>query len=156
MNDLHFIIQIVMGWENGHMHEFVIGKKSYGKKLKEDYFARQDENKFTLDSVVKRKGSKFYYVYDFGDNWEHCLVVEETHHPARDEIYPLCLDGQNPCPPEDCGGIYGYSHMLEVYTDEKHPDHENIREWLGEGFDPEYFDIRSVNAQLARYTSKKR
>jgi len=91
---------------------------------------------------------KFLYEYDFGDGWEHELLVEKIL-PAEPGVgYPRCLKGKRACPPEDVGGVWGYADFLEIMRDPNHPEHEDMLEWVGGEFDPEVFDLEEVNAEL--------
>ncbi len=98
-----------------------------------------------LKSGVKRFG----YDYDFGDNWEHIVAVEKTFAPVAGQTYPACVDGKRNCPPEDCGGVWGYAELLEILADPAHPEREERLEWLGEDFDPEEFDVSVADRRLA-------
>lgn len=85
---------------------------------------------------------------DFGDGWEHSLLVEKILPAARPLRYPVCLAGKRRCPPEDCGGPWGYQDFLEAIGNPDHERHEEFVEWIGGGFDPEEFDIEHVNRRL--------
>jgi len=93
-------------------------------------------------------GAKFVYEYDFGDSWEHILLVEKVLPMEPDQQYPVCIKGKRACPPEDVGGVWGYYGFLEAIQDPDHPEHEDYLEWIGEDFDPEAFDLDAVNAAL--------
>ena len=110
----------------------------------------RDERRFRLADLVQRKKASFTYEYDFGDGWEHDVVVENTVPVGSEEKRAVYLAGENACPPEDCGGIWGYYELLEAVNDPKHEDHEELLDWLGEGFDPTRFDLEGVNAILRR------
>ena len=147
---LHNIIQELMGWEDDHLHEFIIGGVHYTRSYPEDPMASQEEKRIRLDEVVSKKRKKFFYVYDFGDEWEHEIIVENIlEEDSRFTGKPVCIGGQNAGPPEDCGGIYGYYEMLKAAKNPRHPEHEELKEWLGE-FDPKAFDIDLVNRILSR------
>ncbi len=88
------------------------------------------------------------YLYDFGDGWEHTIVLEEIIPFSPDCSFPKCIAAERNCPPEDVGGPPGYEDFLQAYFDSKHPDHENMVEWAGEGFDPEVFDTQNINDEL--------
>ncbi len=100
--------------------------------------------------MLKRARSKFHYIYDFGDNWEHEIIVEKITPLDAGRHYPCCLAGERACPPEDCGGVWGYKDLLDITSTPDHPDYEELREWLGEHFDPEAFDLEAVNRSLKR------
>jgi hypothetical protein len=90
------------------------------------------------------------YEYDFGDSWEHEVALEKILEKDPNLKTPVCLDGAMACPPEDCGGIRGYYDYLAALADPKHPEHEEIREWMGEKFDPAKFDLKKINRSLKR------
>jgi len=113
----------------------------------------EDEDAVTLIEVcpkVKGKG-KLIYEYDFGDGWEHVIEVQKIAQPEPGVEYPVLLAGKKARPPEDCGGVWGYYELLEAVADPDHEQHEERLEWLGEGFDPDAFDLQEVNAILAKW-----
>lgn len=148
---LHEIIQAVMGFDGGfdHLHEFEIGKQSYAPPEIADE-GSLDESRFQLCDLVPKAGRKIIYTYDFGDNWEHEVVVKKIEPPRPGEQYPRCLDGGRAAPPDDCGGPWGYEELLEARLDPESEDYERAIEWLGEDFDPESFDCRQVNERLRK------
>jgi len=158
LGDLHYAIQIVMGWTDDHLHEFRIGRKRFAAILDDDYFQESlnDEEEVELRDVLKRKGTKFQYIYDFGDGWMHQVVVEERSEPQPGGRYPVCMDGEGSCPPEDCGGMGGYYNMLEILEDPEHEEYTTYREWLSEDFDPDDFDIDKANKELERMDQWRR
>ncbi len=99
---------------------------------------------------IRAAGQKFRYNYDFGDYWEHQIVVEKLLPRDPEIAYPTCIKGKGNCPPEDCGGIYGFYGLLEALADPKHPDHEDMREWVGEDYYPDHFDLAEINQRLAQ------
>jgi len=111
----------------------------------------EDEDAVTLAEVCTKVKSKLTYEYDFGDGWEHIIEVQKIEEPKPGVEYPVCLAGKLACPPEDCGGIYGYYHMLDVVADPDHEQHDDLIEWLGDDFDPDAFDIDEVNDMLAQW-----
>ena len=139
-----------MGWEDAHLHEFVIRDEHYGVPGEEDIGPRKtrDERNYKLRDTVSAEGSQFAYNYDFGDYWQHVLVTEKTLPPQEGARYPVCLAGARACPPEDVGGIPGYEDFLEAMRDPQHPEHDEYREWIGGDFDPEAFDVDAVNQRL--------
>lgn len=148
LQELHRIIQETMGWDDYHLHEFWIDGIQYGQAEGNSSFSLRDENKFHLAQVAKREKFKFRYIYDFGDSWDHEIVVEKILSPEPEVIYPVCLKGKRACPPEDCGGIWGYGDFLEAIQDSSHQEHEDLLEWVGDDFDPEAFDIDEINKRL--------
>lgn len=150
--DFHEIIQITMGWTNSHMHQFIKNRTYYTLRMPDDDFLNEMDNvdykNIKISDLLKKVKEKIVYEYDFGDSWEHDLILEKIL-PIDDKIkYPVCLKGKMKCPPEDCGGVWGYSDMLEILKQPEHEEYEEFIEWLGEEFDPEYFDIKEVNDRL--------
>ena len=100
-------------------------------------------------ACVRSGVSRFGYTYDFGDDWEHAITIEKTLPAAEGTTYPTCVAGKRACPPEDCGGPWGYQELLEIIADPAHPERAERLEWLGEDFDPEDFSLEAVNTRLA-------
>lgn len=148
---LHDVIQIVMGWTDIHLHEFTIGKKRYTEypESKEEGLAC---GKYRLGDLCKQKGRTFTYLYDFGDAWNHEIVIEDNDYfdPVL-EIELACLDGSRACPPEDVGGTSGYYEFCNVIKDPDHDEYESYMEWSGGNFDSEKFDDDEVNWELMKY-----
>ena len=152
LDDLHLMIQAAMGWQNCHLHRFVINELVYGEPDPDfDDPPINDEVQFTLRQLVRRAGRHLMYMYDFGDGWNHDVAVEKIVAPESDVVYPVCLDGIRACPPEDVGGVWGYQEFLNALADPKHEEHESYLEWIGGEFDPEKFDLDSANAALENY-----
>jgi hypothetical protein len=145
--DLHHAIQAAMGWEDYHLHTFNIAGRQYGDPRTVDDVA--DETRVTLDGLIKSGVARFAYTYDFGDNWEHALVIEKSLPAVEALSRPICTAGKRKCPPEDCGGPWGYRELLDVLANPAHPEHAERREWLGEDFDPDDFHPDSADAMLA-------
>ena len=139
-----------MGWENYHMHVFSTGGQEYGSPDRE--LGHASDRNVLLSQVLTRPGDRLRYTYDFGDDWEHDIVLEETRAAAPQETYPSCVAGQGACPPEDCGGAWGYAGLKEILADPSHEDHQDMLEWLGldagEDFDPRKFSVAEVSARL--------
>ena len=153
LSRLHDVIQIAMGWTNSHLHQFVDRRIIYGEPSEMNYpgVEERDERRFSLADIARRKKASFVYEYDFGDGWEHDVVVENGVPASPEEKQrAVCLAGENACPPEDCGGIWGYYDLLEAVNNPEDEEHEELREWLGEGFDPSRFDLQKVNTALSR------
>ena len=153
LEDLHSVIQAAMGWDDSHLHEFRIGLKRFGRSSPEDRLMGMDpignERTTHLYRVLGRVGAKAMYTYDFGDGWEHAIVVEKVL-PLEPEVsYPLCVGGKLQGPPEDCGGIPGYYNLLEAVRDPAHPEHADLLDWVGGEFDPDEFSVEEVNRRLA-------
>ncbi|MCZ7554187.1 MAG: hypothetical protein B6D39_00105 [Anaerolineae bacterium UTCFX2] len=147
---LHDILQIVMGWEDYHLHMFTIEGSIYGDPAYDEYgdLGTIDETRFKLNQVIYREGQRLSYEYDFGDSWDHTLLVEKILPPQEGVRYPTCLKGKRACPPEDVGGVWGYENFLEAIRNPEHDEHEGYLTWVGREFDPEAFDLEEVNTQL--------
>ena len=151
LNKLHYILQTAFDWTNSHLHQFIVGDGLYYGESHPDYgdFDMQDERKFTLKDIAPGEGDKFVYEYDFGDSWEHIVLVEKVLPPDPAQTYPVCIKGKLAGPLEDIGGMWGYYEFLEAMKDPDHPDHAMYVECYGdEEFDPEAFDLDSINAGL--------
>jgi len=150
--ELHLAIQASMGWYNSHLYEFALGRgTSIGIPFEDtdDYIL--DAKKIKINKYLNRKGDRMIYNYDFGDNWEHLLTVEKVESTSVSEKYPVCIKGKGNCPPEDCGGVWGYYELLEVIKDPKHPDHEDMLEWLGKDYDLDGFSLEEINDRLKSF-----
>jgi hypothetical protein len=144
---LHNILQIIMGWTDSHLHQFVVNHQFYSDPTFElDDVA--NEQRISLQRLALQPKMRFGYEYDFGDYWQHDILVEKEFPPEPDTLYPRCVKGKLACPPEDCGGIWGYYQLLEAIHNPQHPDHQDMLEWLGDNFDPDAFDLASINRQL--------
>ena len=143
---LHHILQAVMGWTDSHMHGFRQPAASpSGARRRLFAIESADEKATRVADVLRRPKDKLFYEYDFGDSWEHEILLEKIIRRPPSERYPVVVAGRRACPPEDVGGLSGYYHFLEAVKDAKHPDHEEMVEWAGEGFDPAAFDMQAVN-----------
>jgi hypothetical protein len=142
---LHDVLQDAFGWTDSHLHQFRMGRDRFGVPDHEGGSDDIDERRVRLEKVAKVK-SKLVYEYDFGDGWEHDIVVERVD--AVSDSVPTCIDGRRSGPPEDCGGPYGYGNLLEVLADPNHPEHAEMREWAGPHLRPEHFDLDATNKQL--------
>jgi hypothetical protein len=151
LEDVHIALQIVMGWTNSHMHEFTKGLDRYGVPDEEFPSDIEDEIDFRLDQILKKEKDTLNYLYDFGDGWEHEVVLEKILPFDPSTVLPVCLEGSRACPPEDVGGIPGYEMFQEAITDPSHPEYEDMLEWIGGDFDPEHFDLAEVNDLLREY-----
>jgi hypothetical protein len=150
---LHGVLQVAMGWQDGHLHQFESGGQTYeppdpgGAGFGPP--SSMDERQVRLHEVLGRVGAKAVYTYDFGDSWEHAIVLEKRL-PADPKLtYPMCVAGARACPPEDCGGIPGFYEFLEAMQDPEHERHEELLEWFGGEYDPEAFSPENVNRTLA-------
>jgi hypothetical protein len=151
--DLHIAIQDAMGWQDYHLHEFEIVNPLTGTKTiigipnKDKDFADYKILpgwKQKIADYFLRENQSAKYIYDFGDNWEHEIILEKILPKENNLTYPLCIKGERACPPEDCGGSYGYEDFLEIVGDPENEQHEEILEWVGGKFDSEHFDPNEV------------
>lgn len=149
LNRLHEILQVVMGWENYHLHMFTIGGQIFGDPEDDETgeIGTLNEKHYRLNQLVGREGFKFRYEYDFGDSWLHDLVIEKILPVEKKVHYPVCIMGKRACPPEDVGGLGGYDEYLEAMADPEHPDHRQMQAWRGD-FDPEHFDLDEINERF--------
>jgi hypothetical protein len=151
LDDLHSVIQVAMGWHNSHMHQFIIDGDYYGAVTVGELDVEDEEAVRLSRLLAGKKTYRFGYEYDFGDSWEHEVVFEKAVEREPKVKYPYCVDGARACPPEDCGGVWGYADFLEAMADPKHPSHRDMKEWYGVKFDPEKFSAEAVNRELRRY-----
>jgi hypothetical protein len=138
-----------MGWHDSHLHQFRQGSTYYGVPDPEFPPERKDERRIRVSQVLRSPKDKMIYEYDFGDGWEHEVVLEKMLQPEAGQRYPRVIAGKRACPPEDCGGVGGYYHLLEVLADPKHPEHRDLMEWCGGGIDPDFFDLKDTNEAMA-------
>jgi hypothetical protein len=150
LHDLHKIIQTTMGWTNSHLHQFAHNRNFYSSPdfNEFDELGLIDYSKIRLNKLLTTEKHQMIYEYDFGDGWEHAIVLEKILSIDPDVKYPLCLDGKRNCPPEDCGGPGGYEKLLNTIKNPEDEEYESMIEWLGKGFDPEEFDKGEINEML--------
>jgi hypothetical protein len=153
---LHEVLQTAMGWTNSHLHEFIVGDHIYSDPEFEIDEARS-EYRYRLARLAPRVRNTITYLYDFGDGWEHQIRVEaiienDTRYPGK----PVCLAGARNCPPEDCGGPWGYENFMKAIGNKKHKEHKELIEWVGGSFDPEHFDLDEVNHLLRKIDLRPR
>lgn len=148
--EFHSIIQAVMGWTDSHLFEFNVGGKVIGDGDDDDMFAEgmRFAEQETLETWLKPTTKSFKYIYDFGDDWVHTITVEGMVTPEHPTIAPVCVAGAGACPPEDCGGVLGYQELINILKNPKHPDHEDMMEWIGMPIDPTLFDLDEANIAL--------
>ncbi len=150
---LHEHIQTAMGWMNCHLHLFVIDGERYGPHSPDGDdlgMKLKDASRVRLSQLIPRSGKpcRWRYAYDFGDGWEHEVLFEGTPTPEPKTKYPLCVEGERACPPEDCGGPWGYQGLLEALQDPGHEEHEATLEWVGGAFQPEKFAAKSATKRM--------
>ncbi|MEM6700860.1 MAG: plasmid pRiA4b ORF-3 family protein [Bacteroidota bacterium] len=143
--DLHNIIQRAMGWYNAHLHQFILEHTYIGIPHDDDFMDMEDGRKIKLQQVFRKPKDKLIYEYDFGDGWRHQVTLEAIVAPEKGFNYPRLTKGKSACPPEDCGGPWGYTELREKLNNPKHPEYEDFREWMmmeeEEVFDPKQFDL---------------
>ena len=157
LDELHDIVQVCMGWEDEHMYAFVIEGEEFGNP---DHSEPEYDSRFVrLSEVVNGGHTSFLYDYDFGDEWRHIIDIEKTLPVEEGVRYPRCVKGERACPPEDCGGPYGYPYFLDKIQDPEHDEHEEALEWVGDEFDPEECDLEDINDgfhYLRRWLGKRK
>ncbi len=142
------MLEAAMGWEGYHLHMFRIGDLRFGPPDLDD-LGMIDERKITVAQLLPNLGSELMWDYDFGDGWSHHVVVEDGDDPeTTGQLRPRCLEGERACPPEDCGGPWGYMDLVQVMADPAHEEHQDLMEWLPPDFDPDAFDPASANRRL--------
>lgn len=150
LDRLHEVVQAAMGWQNAHLHVFNDGQTNYGMPDPELRF--HDEHATKLNELVA-PGDRLEYTYDFGDSWDHEILVEEATVAEAGRPCPWCVAGQGACPPEDSGGVGGYQRLVEILADPGHQEHRFMLDWLGldssAEFDPARFDPEDANRRLA-------
>ncbi len=151
LGELHSVIQVAMGWEDDHLHAFTVGGRRFGPGGTD--LQVEDEEKITIGEALPRMRARMLYDYDIGDSWQHEVVVEEIERTAS-AVEIACLAGRRACPPEDCGGIWGYAELCDAMSNPGHERHDELLDWLGYRFDPAAFDRGRVNARLGRLAIK--
>jgi hypothetical protein len=158
LDTLHRVIQAAFGWQGYHLWVFETPSGRYGVADRELRIGSAAAER--LDQIAPRPEDRFGYTYDFGDEWEHDILVEAVTGPEPGTTYPRCLTGERACPPEDCGGVWGYEDLLEILGDPAHEEHQDRLEWLGldsaDRFDPAAFDPAQANTALSRLPARAR
>ncbi|NVK21979.1 MAG: plasmid pRiA4b ORF-3 family protein [Kangiellaceae bacterium] len=160
LEDLHFCIQVVMGWADYHDHEFVIDEQHYGY-IEQTGISEPDDNdihdeaQFLLTDIFKQSEQSIRYTYDLHDHWYHKITfIGEVKNSATDE-FAICLSGKNACPPEDAGGVSGYEHLLNVLKTPNHFEHADVKDWFGDSFSPTQFDLEETNNNLQAFFAQE-
>jgi len=154
LHQLHRILQVVMGWTDSHLHQFRRGNSCYGQSDPEFGVRRINERKVRLQDVLLEPKDRMVYEYDFGDGWEHELVLEAITSTSGEGQAVRVHQGQGACPPEDVGGIWGYHEFLEALGNPKHPHHHDIADWWGGPFDSQAFDIDGMKSRPCEIPAK--
>ncbi len=156
LDRLHEHIQTSMGWTNSHLNHFRIDEQLYGDPLlmQENFedMEYRDSTTTKLSDILPKDGHRFAfeYEYDFGDGWIHEVLFEGRLPADSGAKYPLCLEGERACPPEDIGGVWGYADFVEAIADPKHEEYENLLAWAGGKFDPEAFTPEAATKRMKK------
>jgi hypothetical protein len=155
LHELHLAIQGAFGWQNNHLHRFIVKQgEIYASRTSDFDFHFDDEHvdsrSVFLRDLIQRQIKSFRYVYDMGDNWMHKIKIEQVQEKTRDKLTPICVDGARHGPPEDCGGSLGYEELLEALQDLNHPNHAEALRSLTQSFDPQQFNLRQANARIKK------
>jgi hypothetical protein len=156
LDKLHEHIQTAMGWTNSHLHHFRLGEQLYGDPMLmagnfED-MEYKDSTTTYLSEILPKNGERFAfaYEYDFGDGWEHEVLFEGKLKADPAAKYPLCVEGESACPPEDVGGVWGYADFVAAISDPDHDQHDELLEWVGGAFDPDKFHAGLASSRMRR------
>jgi hypothetical protein len=152
LDRLHLTIQAAMGWTNSHLYEIRAGNVGWSTPDPDADWASDviDARKARLGDILEDIGTKtLAYLYDFGDGWEHTIKIEHLADPEPGVLYPRLIEVSGRCPPEDCGGPWGYAELLEAIKDPKHERHAELTEWIGYDFDPDADDAEGLSAEVA-------
>ena len=153
LEELHYVIQTAMGWGNCHSHQFIAENVIYNDGLTTSQYSEVEEfirheRKYTLSQLVKTEGRGFIYEYDLADSWAHEIELRKILPADADARKPRCVQGEQACPPEDCGGIWGYTDLLETLHYDHDTEEDSVSTGLGKDFNPNHFDIDMVNRVL--------
>ena len=153
LDELHDALQIVLGWTDSHLHQFIINQVFYG--ISDDEFGIdmdvEDETQFKIKDLINKEKEEMVYEYDFGDDWTHKIILEKILPFDVKQSLPKCLKGKRACPPEDCGGVWGYEQLLDNLSNPNNPEYKEAIDWLGYKIDPEKFDIQETNQLLEKW-----
>jgi Plasmid pRiA4b ORF-3-like protein len=152
---LHKVIQATMGWLDYHLWEFVVDEQKFGVPDPDRPHVKNGATTL-LATLIASGTTEFGYVYDFGDNWEHRIVVEQISSTETSAKYPRFLGGERRCPPEDCGGPPGYFDFIENVTNKRSKRAKEALEWYGGPYDPEDIDVEQINITLRRIANSYR
>ena len=152
--ELHTAIQDLFDWDNDHLHEFRQEERRFEATDPWEFVEKSEEDEILLKSVLPRKSSKLDYTYDFGDRWEHRIIMEERLQVDLDLDYPTCVGGKRASPPDDFGGIWRYNSAISALekatssADGRDALDSDLTELFGENFDPAHFDLDEINRRL--------
>lgn len=156
---LHETIQGAMGWFNQHLYEFRIGTSRYGPPEMEGGLVASvvsNDNFVQLSSLAQHGITRFDYIYDFGDNWQHEIIIEEARPREPGIDYPILVEGARRCPPEDCGGSSGFQNFMKAITDPSHPEHFDALDWYEDQYDPDDIEREVIDIQLSRIARSRK
>ena len=154
VHDLHLIIQAAMGWDNYHLYDFSLGKQRFSIPDSDDYQTDVtiDSRKMKLENIYSSgKSTRLHYIYDFGDSWEHDVIIEKSLEEVAEEKYPRCIDGARACPLEDCGSVPGYYELVEAFAKPNDKKYKELRDWAGGEYNPEVFDLNEADKNVHKY-----
>jgi hypothetical protein len=149
LDRVHRVIQATMGWQNSHLHAFRLGDETYAAPDPDDEMGYLDETKFRFRDLVAGVVDRIDYEYDFGDGWEHALVVEARTVAQDGTVYPECVAGEGACPPEDCGGSHGFAELKAVLAGPPSAERDALLQWAGGDYDPGRFDLSAANVAVS-------
>lgn len=151
LDHLHDIIVAAFGWQDYHMHVFTSGPEEFG--VPDPELGHSDERRVSLGQLIGGVGDKLRYTYDFGDDWEHEIVIEDLLDADPDTHYPVLVAAKGACPPEDCGGPWGYADLKDILADPGHEQHQEMLDWLGldnsSEFNPNAIPTDHIEYELA-------
>jgi len=147
---LHRVVQAAMGWLDYHLHQFTIAGRVYSVPDPEDEHEVINERAVRLSDLQLSPGDRLEYLYDFGDDWQHVVRLEEVLKGDADDLTPRCLGGAQSTPPEDVGGALGYEEFLLALADPDHEGHAEMKSWIGQSFDPRRFSVEEANQRLRK------
>lgn len=147
---VHQVVQITMGWFNTHLHHFEQNGKVFGDPEEaESGETIHDYNHYALSDLLVERGDEVSYIYDYGDDWKHRIVLEDIQYSdVPENAIAQCTMGKRACPPEDVGGVEGYANFISIIEDPEHEQYLDTLQWVGCDFDPNSFDPRQVNLRI--------
>jgi hypothetical protein len=145
LKQLHGVVQAAMGWQDAHLWKFAVGREE---------ISQSRAAKLPLQELLRPRKTELLYTYDFGDCWEHHLILTQPRPAEKGVAYPRYLAGEGAAPPEDCGGVPGFYAQLDILADPRHPDHEEIREWFGD-YNPDVLEQQPIKDRLARIAARR-
>jgi hypothetical protein len=154
--EFHRTVQAAMGWTDSHLHQFFHQGICYGAPDHEYDMPSVSERRTRLGDLLQRPKDRLIYEYDFGDSWEHDVVLEDIYEAQPEVRYPRVIAGKRACPPEDVGGYPGYAEFVDAISNPAHEEHNSMLEWIGGRFDPESFDVIAANDHVPKRRASRR